>query len=157
MGSTIHLTLGRITLDWGKNEGFTNHSALFRPGDLTQVPYYYAADEDDPERAHLPLIKSSDNFSYRLITEMQEGYSAPVSVVARRLLLLGHTDAFCREEFEALCEVLPSRHDFTFDETQDDAPVCGLQHRAVRARQRVRGIHRVLLRPCLAYGGARWR
>jgi len=116
MGSMIHLTLGRITLDWGKNEGFTNHSALFRPGDLTQVPYYYAADEDDPERTHLPLIKSSDNFSYRLITEMQEGYSAPVSVVARRLLLLGHTDAFCREEFEALCEVLPSRHDFTFDE-----------------------------------------
>ena len=40
MGSMIHLTLGRITLDWGKNEGFTNHSALFRPGDLTQVPSY---------------------------------------------------------------------------------------------------------------------
>ena len=74
MGSMIHLTLGRITLDWGKNEGFTNHSALFRPGDLTQVPYYYAADEDDPKRTHLPLVTTSDDFSYRLITKMQEGY-----------------------------------------------------------------------------------
>ena len=46
MGSMIHRTLGRIELDWGKNEGFQDHSALFRPGDLTTIPYYYAANDD---------------------------------------------------------------------------------------------------------------
>jgi hypothetical protein len=112
----IHLTLGRIELDWGKNSGFTDHRALFRPGDLTEIPYYYAADKDDPESLNLPLIKKSDDFSYRLIIEMKEGYSAPLSVVARRLLLLGHTDAYCREEFEILREIGFCRHDFAFDE-----------------------------------------
>lgn len=118
MGSMINLTLGRVLLDWGKNEGFTNHSALFRPGDLTQIPYYYAADEDDAEQSHLPLVTTGHGFSYRLITEMKEGYAAPVSVVARRLLLLGHTDAYCRAEFETLSEIAGCRHDFTFDELQ---------------------------------------
>lgn len=117
MGSMIHLTLGRMELDWGKNSGFQDHSALFRPGDLTEIPYYYAAsDDDDPANAHLPLIQKSDGFSYRLITEMKEGYAAPVSVVARRLLLLGHTDDYCRQEFEALREIGYANHDFSFDE-----------------------------------------
>jgi hypothetical protein len=83
MGSMIHLTLGRIELDWGKNSGFADHSALFRPDDLTTIPYYYAGYSDDPECAHLPLIQRGDDFSYRLITEMKEGYSAPLKVVAR--------------------------------------------------------------------------
>lgn len=115
MGSMIHLTFGRIHLDWGKNSGFQDHSALFRPCDLTEIPYYYAA-EEEPERAHLPLIKSSNGFSYRLITEMKEGYAAPVSTVARRLLLLGYTEEFCRREFEALREIGYANHDFEFDE-----------------------------------------
>jgi hypothetical protein len=33
MGSKIHLTLGRRTLNWGKDEGFANRSALFWPTD----------------------------------------------------------------------------------------------------------------------------
>ncbi|WP_108609038.1 HEPN/Toprim-associated domain-containing protein [Aminobacter sp. MSH1] len=77
----IHLTLGRIELDWGKNGGFQNHSALFRPSDLIEIPYFYAADENDAESAALPLIRRSDTFSYRLITEMKEGYSAPLRTV----------------------------------------------------------------------------
>ena len=116
MGSMIHLTLGRIELDWGKNGGFQNHSALFRPGDLTDIPYFYAADENDAESAALPLIRHSDTFSYRLITKMKEGYSAPLRTVARRLLLLGHTDDYCREEFEDLCKIGYANHDFSFDE-----------------------------------------
>jgi len=116
MGSMIHLTLGRIELDWGKNSGFTDHSALFRPGDLTTIPYYYAGDRDDPECAHLPVIQTREDFSYRLITEMKEGYSAPLKVVARRLLLLGHTDAYCREEFERCAEDGYFKHDFSFEE-----------------------------------------
>ncbi|WP_239479445.1 HEPN/Toprim-associated domain-containing protein [Lichenicola cladoniae] len=116
MGSMIHLTLGRIELDWGKNSGFSDHSALFRPDDLTTIPYYYAGDSDDLECAHLPLIQRREDFSYRLITEMKEGYSAPLKVVARRLLLLGHTDAYCRQEFQWHAEDGYLHHDFTFDE-----------------------------------------
>ena len=115
MGSMIHLTLGRIELDWGKNSGFIDHSALFRPSDLTTIPYYYAGDKDDPECADLPLIQR-ENFSYRLITEMKEGYSAPLRVVARRLLLLGFTDAYCREVLEWHLEDGDFHHDFSFDE-----------------------------------------
>lgn len=100
----IFLTLGRLELDWGKNSGFQNHSALFRPGDLCEIPYFYAADKDDPECADLPLIRMSDNFSYRLITEQKEGYSAPLKTVAKRLLLMGYTDDYCRAEFEALTD-----------------------------------------------------
>ena len=116
MGSMIYLTLGRVQLDWGKNGRFQNHSALFRPGDLTDIPYFYAADADDPESADLPLIRHSDNFSYRLIAEMKQGYSAPLRTVARRLLLLGHTDDYCRAEFKALTEIGYANHDFGFDD-----------------------------------------
>jgi hypothetical protein len=41
MGSMIHLAVGRLEIDWGKNNGFTDHSPLFQPTDLAQVPYYY--------------------------------------------------------------------------------------------------------------------
>ncbi|MEI9983366.1 MAG: HEPN/Toprim-associated domain-containing protein [Aliidongia sp.] len=116
MGSMIHLTLGRVELDWGKNEGFQDHRALFRPDDLTEIPYYYAASVDEPSSAHLPLIRKSNTFSYRLISEMKEGYSAPLKVVAMRLLLLGHTDDCCRHEFELLCGSDCANHDFSFDE-----------------------------------------
>src|ERR1039458_9204593 len=42
MGSMIHLAVGRLEIDWGKNFGFTDHSALFQISDLAKVPYYYA-------------------------------------------------------------------------------------------------------------------
>ncbi|MBY3123217.1 HEPN/Toprim-associated domain-containing protein [Rhizobium laguerreae] len=106
MGSMIHLTLGRIQLDWGKNAGFYDHGPLFRPSDLAEIPYYYAADADDKECQHLPLISRSSGFSYRLITEMKEGFSAPLRVVAERLELLGYTEKYCRREFEELTSTI---------------------------------------------------
>src|SRR5437879_29015 len=48
MGSMIHLSVGRLEIDWGRNFGFTDHSPLFQRTDLAQVPYYYV-DEDDPQ------------------------------------------------------------------------------------------------------------
>jgi len=40
----IHLAVGRLEVDWGKNNFFTNHGALFQPSDLKLVPSYYAGD-----------------------------------------------------------------------------------------------------------------
>jgi hypothetical protein len=45
MGSMIHLSVGRLEIDWGKNSGFTDHSGLFQATDVTDVPYYYAGSD----------------------------------------------------------------------------------------------------------------
>ena len=37
MGSMITLRLGRLEVDWGKNNFFTNHSPLFRATDLQEA------------------------------------------------------------------------------------------------------------------------
>lgn len=34
MAPVIHLAVGRLEIDWGKNFGFTAHSALFQISDL---------------------------------------------------------------------------------------------------------------------------
>lgn len=115
----IHLTLGRVELDRGKNGGFQDHCQLFRPCDLTTIPYFYAGGAQDAGFTDLPLITSRNGHSYRLITEMKEGYSAPLSVVARRLLLLGHTDEYCRDEFEVLRAMGYCNHLFEFDELKE--------------------------------------
>jgi len=72
----IHLAVGRLEVDWGKNNFFTNHGALFQPSDLKPVPSYYASDswpDGDP------------------IIEMNEGFGKPLKHVVDRLELLGHT------------------------------------------------------------------
>lgn len=39
MGSMIHLAVGRLEIEWGKNEGFRDHSALFQgEADVADVP-----------------------------------------------------------------------------------------------------------------------
>ena len=48
MGSMIRLSVGRLEIDWGKNFQFADHSQLFQPTDLAQVPYYYV-DYDQPQ------------------------------------------------------------------------------------------------------------
>jgi hypothetical protein len=58
MGSMIYLSVGRLEIDWGKNFGFTDHSALFQSSDIAQVPYYYV-DESDPQ---------NDDGEYNVIT-----------------------------------------------------------------------------------------
>jgi hypothetical protein len=80
MGSMISLAVGRFEIDWGKNNGFVDHSALFQPSDLTQIPYYYAGGQ----------------------IEMQDGLSKPLPLVIDRINLLGHTPATCEQEFVAL-------------------------------------------------------
>jgi len=37
MGSIIHLAVGRLEIDWGKNLGFIDHSALYQISDLAKV------------------------------------------------------------------------------------------------------------------------
>ena len=77
MGSMIHLAVGRLEVDWGKNHGFTDHSALYQSNDVCKVPYYYA-DE---------------------IIEYKEGLSKPLSLVVDRIELLGYTLAYCEREY----------------------------------------------------------
>ena len=76
MGTMIHLAVGRLEVDWGKNNFFTDHGALFQPTDIKLVPSYYAGD-DWPEGE--PIV------------EMNEGFGKPLGHVLARLELLGYT------------------------------------------------------------------
>ena len=80
MGSMISLGVGRFEIDWGKNGGFVDHSALFQPADLVKIPYYYANTQ----------------------VEMKDGLSKPLPLVCDRINLLGHTMAVCEQEFKSL-------------------------------------------------------
>jgi len=82
MGSMIQLAVGRLEIDWGKNNGFVDHSPLFQATDLTNVPYYYADD----------------------VVQHKEGLSKPLKHVVDRVNLLGHTHRLCEKEFEFLAE-----------------------------------------------------
>lgn len=93
MGSMISLAVGRLEIDWGKNSGFVDHSALFQADDVMQIPYYYAGEE----------IPGADGVpGWEVITEMQEGLSKPLTQVVDRINLLGHTEAICEQEFSSL-------------------------------------------------------
>ena len=76
MGTMIHLALGRLEVDWGKNNFFTDHGALFQPTDIKPVPSYYAGD-DWPDGE--PIVK------------MNEGFGKSLGHVLARLELLGYT------------------------------------------------------------------
>lgn len=69
MGSMITLGIGKMELDWGKNNMFHNHSCLFQKEDIKMVPYYY----------------SDDDIKYR------KGLSKNIKSVMRRLDLLGYS------------------------------------------------------------------
>jgi hypothetical protein len=92
MGSMIYLSVGRLEIDWGKNFGFTDHSALLQSTDIAQLPYYYV-DENDPH---------NDNGEYNVITEYKVGLSKPLTQVVERITLLGHTLKYARREFDYL-------------------------------------------------------
>lgn len=95
MGSMIHLSVGRLEIDWGKNSGFSDHSPLFQPADLAQVPYYYV-DEENPQK------EGGGEYDYNLVAEYRDGLSKPLCQVIERINLLGHTLAYARREFEFL-------------------------------------------------------
>lgn len=69
MGTMITLGVGKLEINWGKNEVFDNFRDLFQPEDWKDINYYYA-----------------DN-----IVEVKKGYSRSLSLVKPRLDLLGYT------------------------------------------------------------------
>lgn len=77
MGTLIHLTLGALEIDWGKNEFFANHKALFHESDLGLVPDY----------GYSPPIT-------------MEGYSRPLRNVLSRLELLGYNLDTVKVEYD---------------------------------------------------------
>jgi HEPN/Toprim N-terminal domain 1 len=95
MGSMIHLAVGRLEIDWGKNLGFTDHSALFQISDLAKVPYYYVQEGSG-------YIDDGGEHRWKLITEYKDGMSKPLFEVIDRIELLGHTFANCEKEFTYL-------------------------------------------------------
>lgn len=76
MGTMISLALGRLEVDWGKNNFFSDHGALFQETDLKPVPSYYAG-ENWPEGE--PIV------------DMNEGFGKPLKYVRDRLELMGYT------------------------------------------------------------------
>lgn len=96
----ISLGVGKLEINWGKNNIFDNFRDLFQPEDWKDIKYYYA-----------------DN-----IVEVKKGYSRNLSLVKPRLDLLGYTlqniksiyertyDEYCDDMGEYAKEVL------TFDE-----------------------------------------
>lgn len=95
MGSMIHLYVGNLAVDWGKNRGFTDHSPFFQTTDVTTVPYYYAADGSD-------YVDDKGQTQWKTNIVLKEGLSKPLSLVKDRIELLGHTIEHCREEFMQL-------------------------------------------------------
>ena len=95
MGSMIHLSVGRLEIDWGKNDAFADHSQLFQACDLARVPYYYV-DEDQPYK------EGGGEHEHNLVTVMQDGLSKPLDRVMERIDLLGYSMNYARREFEYL-------------------------------------------------------
>jgi hypothetical protein len=114
MGSMIHLAVGRLEIDWGKNSGFTDHSPLFQPTDLAQVPYYYVKEGGET------YVDSSGQERYELFAEYKDGMSKRLGQVADRIELLGHTLQHCEREFECLSRFNTfDDQRFTFEELKE--------------------------------------
>lgn len=117
MGSMIHLAVGRLEIDWGKNSGFDDHSPLFQITDLAQVPYYYVDYHDDNFKHAKKYVDESGEERYQLITKYKQGASKPLWQVLDRMRLLGWSFGACEREFEYLAEL--NEFDtarFTFEE-----------------------------------------
>src|SRR6266436_2071824 len=82
MGSMINLAVGRLEIEWGKNLGFMDHTALFQSTDVTAVPYYFTRSEQ-PSADGKPR--------WEVITELKDGLAKPLPHVIDRINLLGHT------------------------------------------------------------------
>lgn len=80
MGTMIHLSIGNLEIDWGKNSGFADHSPLFQINDLSEVPSWFVKDSDS--------IGQGD---WTLYPDYNQGYSSPLWKIVDRLQLLGFT------------------------------------------------------------------
>lgn len=78
MGSMISLGIGKLELDWGKNNFYRDHGSLFQAGDIKDIPYYYADD----------------------IVEYKEGLSRKLGSIKRRLDLLGYNLGSLKKHYE---------------------------------------------------------
>lgn len=85
MGSIISLGIDNFEIDWGKNNHFLDHSVLFLPSDVSEIPYQYANGE----------------------TKNKEGYSRKLSSVKKRLDLLGYSLKSLRKIFYDHVESIP--------------------------------------------------
>jgi hypothetical protein len=98
MGSMIHLAVGRLEIDWGRNQGFRDHSALFQgERDVNDVPYYYVGEENGTD--------FEGKTKWKPLIEQKEGLSKPPPLVIDRLRLLGHTYQQCEKEFAFLARL----------------------------------------------------
>lgn len=94
MGSMIHLAVGSLEIDWGKNYNYSDHSPLYQIHDVTNVPYFYLDDANF----------SGDEDNWEIIVEQKEGLSKPLHEIIERIELLGHTFEYCKKEFLYLSE-----------------------------------------------------
>jgi hypothetical protein len=98
MGSMIQLSVGNLQVDWGKNRGFTDHSAFFQTSDVTLVPYYYVVEGSE-------YTDEAGGTQWKITVEYKEGLSKPLFEVKDRITLLGHTIEHCRQEFAYLANL----------------------------------------------------
>ena len=98
MSTEIRLSVGRLEVDWGRNFNFADHSQLFQPCDLAEVPYYWRTGN------HV-YRDGEEDFEYEITTEMGEGLSKPIEHVVERLELLGYSMNYARREFEYVCRM----------------------------------------------------
>jgi len=98
MGSMIQLSVGNLQVDWGKNSGFTDHSAFFQTSDVTLVPYYYVVEGSE-------YTDGAGETQWKITVEYKEGLSKPLFEVKDRITLLGHTIEHCRQEFMYLANL----------------------------------------------------
>lgn len=85
----IHLAVGQMIVDYGKNEYFSDHGPLFQASDVKPVPSYYAG-KNWPKGDH--------------IIELNEGLGKPLGEVADRLELLGYTPRAIKHLYKRLWE-----------------------------------------------------
>lgn len=95
MGSMINLSIGNLEIDWGKNSGFANHTALFQRSDLADVPYWYVKDHQ------------SNDPDWILFAERREGFCSPVWKVAARLSMIGITHSVSKLLFDSQDKWVP--------------------------------------------------
>jgi hypothetical protein len=90
MGTMIELRLGNLSVDWGKNNFYTDHLSLFQEKDIRTV---VAADTEG----------RSDNQEHTLARRLRD--------VLPRLALLGYTLEAARGEYESLTEAFADDDD----------------------------------------------
>ena len=85
MGSMVSFGIGKLELDWGKNNFYSDHGSLFQPSDVKDIPYYY-----------------SDS-----IIEYKEGLSRKLGSMKRRLDLLGYSLTSIKKQYESHLSEVP--------------------------------------------------